>query len=213
MTDRYQASGTVEGQYQPGSNERVLRNKLGITDPAEMDDIELDLLEQLYDVVLGEVENDQVITVEEIFEWHRKWLGNVYEWAGNQRSVNLAKDDFHFASARQIPYCLKELDEKFLSKYTPCFEMDDESLIEAIAVVHVELIIVHPFREGNGRISRLLANVMALQANKPELDYSSWDLDRDKYFSAIQAGMDCNYESMKQLVRQALRDAEQTAFE
>ncbi len=212
MFDRYDPSGTTEGQYQPGSDGLVLLNKLGITDVLEMNDLELDLLEQLYDVVLSEVEIDQVITVADVFEWHRKWLGNVYEWAGKERSVNIGKGDFHFAAAGQIPYLLKELDKKYLSQYTPCDRMGDEQLIEAIAIVQAEFILVHPFREGNGRIARLLANVMTLQANRPELDFSSWDGNRDDYFLAIQAAMDCNYELMKGFVRQALLHGEQSAL-
>ena len=87
--------------------------------------------------------------------------------------------------------------------------MDDEQLIEAIAIVQAEFILIHPFREGNGRIARLLANVMALQSNKPELDFSSWDRNKEDYFLAIQATMGCNYEPMKGFVRQALFHGEQ----
>lgn len=209
MPNRYDTSINPEGQYQPGSNNTVLQNKLGITDVKNMDDVELDLLGQLYEAVFNSVEIDQQITVADIFEWHRKWLANVYEWAGKERSVNMGKGDFHFAAARQIPFLLKELDKKVLSQYTPCNKMADDALVEAIAIVHVEFILVHPFREGNGRIARLLANVMAVQAGKPELDFSSWDADRNNYFLAIQAGMACDYAPMKRYVSQALLDAVQ----
>ena len=209
MSNQYDASGSAEGRYQPGSGGLVLVNKLGITDLQEMNDLELDLLQQLYSAVLSEVEIDQVITVADVFEWHRKWLGNLYEWAGKERSVNVGKGDFHFAAAGQIPYLLKKLDEKYLGQYTPCNRMNDEQLIEAIAIVQAEFILIHPFREGNGRIARLLANVMTLQANKPELDFSSWDRNRDDYFLAIQVAMDRNYEPMKGFVRQALLHGEQ----
>ncbi|HSO81390.1 Fic family protein, partial [Thiocapsa sp.] len=83
-------------------------------------------------------------------------------------------------------------------------------LADAIAVVHVELILIHPFREGNGRISRLLAGVMALQAGWPELDFTSWDANKDAYFAAIQAGLE-NYEPMRMLVKQVLRQTAQQA--
>ena len=209
MSDRYDSSGTEEGQYQPESDGLVLLNKLGITNVQEMNDIELDLLEQLYDVVLSAVDVDQVITVADVFEWHRKWLGNVYGWAGKERSVNISKGEFHFAAAGQVPGLLKKFDKNYLDQYTPCDRMDDEQLIEAIAIVQAEFILIHPFREGNGRIARLLANVMALQANKPELDFSSWDRNRDDYFLAIQAAMDCNYKPMKDFVTQALHHGEQ----
>lgn len=207
MTDRYDASGSIEGQYQPGSNDKVLLNKLGITSSDDMDQAELELLELLYEKVLSNVTVDQTITVADLSEWHRMWLGNVYEWAGQVRSVNMAKDDFQFAVVAQIPRLLAKLDQTYLGVYTPCQGFDEAQLAEAIAIVHVELILVHPFREGNGRLSRLLANVMALQAGWPELDFSFWYKASEDYFSAIRAGMDCDYEPLKILVKQVLHDS------
>ncbi|HHJ19316.1 MAG TPA: cell filamentation protein Fic [Gammaproteobacteria bacterium] len=204
--DRYNTTGNPEARFEPGSNDLVLKNKLGIRDADEMDEIELDLLIQLYDVIPQEVEVDQRITASDLKDWHYRWLGNVYSWAGRFRSVNMGKGAFHFASAAQIDRLMDTLDNEFLSRYTPCVGMTDEQLVEAIAVVHVELILIHPFREGNGRLSRLLANVMAMQAGKPELDFSLWDEEKARYFSAIQAGLD-DYEPMKRLVRQVLPDA------
>ena len=211
MSNRYSTEDNPEAQYEPGSGEQVLRNKLGITAVEDINAVELELLDQLYAAVFDEVGVAQTLTSSAIAEWHRKWLGNVYEWAGLQRSVNMGKGDFYFAAAAQVPRLLRDLDNKYLGKYTPCAGMDDEALIEAIAVVHVEFILIHPFREGNGRLSRLLAEVMALQAGKPELDFSSWDAERDSYFAAIQQGLDCNYEPMKQLVRQVLHESEKGA--
>lgn len=206
MSDRYDTTDNIEAQFEPGSDNRVLANKLGITDPAEMDDIELDLLNTLYDVVINSVQVDQSITVADIREWHRRWLGNVYVWAGRDRSVNMGKEDFQFAASGQIPRLLDQLDKDILSAHTPCADMTEDRLIEAISVVHIELILIHPFREGNGRLSRLLANVMSLQAGWPNPDFTSWDTDKPGYFSAIQAGLD-DYEPMKQLVRQALHES------
>jgi len=212
MTNRYDASGSTEGQYQLGTNDTVLINKLAITNSDEMNQAELELLELLYEEVLSNVVEDQIMTVAELSKWHRMWLGNIYEWAGQERSVNMSKDDFHFATVAQIPRLLEELDKKYLRVYTPCQGFDEDQLAEAIATVHVELILVHPFREGNGRLSRLLANVMALQAGWPELDFSAWDAASEDYFAAIRAGMDCDYEPLKNLVRQVLNDSENAAL-
>lgn len=119
-SDRYQAVG-VQAEWQPGSSEQVLRNKLGITSTAAMNEAELQLL-----------------------------------------------------------------------------------LEEAIAVWHVEFILIHPFREGNGRLSRLLADVMAVQSGYGPLDYSAWDANKTAYFAAIQHGLARNYAPMQQWVRSAL---------
>jgi len=77
-------------------------------------------------------------------------------------------------------------------------------LADAIAQCHVELILIHPFREGSGRLSRLLADVMAVQAGTGPLDYAAWDADKPIYFSAIQRGMDRDYAPMRELVSRAL---------
>lgn len=211
MPDRYNTSGNPEGQFQPGSNDQVLFNKLGIIDPAEMDNIELDLLEQLTDAVLNEVEEDQVITSDNLCEWHHRWLGNVYEWAGRYRSVNMGKGDIKFATANLIPKLMEDFEQKYLAVFTPCKGMENDRLIQALARVHIEYILVHPFREGNGRLSRLLANIMALQAGQPILDFSYMDRNKSDYFAAIQAGLD-NDKSMKEIFRQVLLDTERTSF-
>ena len=210
MTSRYDTTGNVEAQFEPDSNARVLANKLGISDPGEMDDIELDLLEQLHEDLLGSIAADQPITVTDLREWHRRWLGNVYIWAGRFRTVNMSKDNFPFAASGRIPKLMEHMDREIFPAHTPCSEMSENRLVKAIAVVHVELILIHPFREGNGRLSRLLANVMALQADRPALDYTRWDENRIDYFAAIQAGL-TDYEPMKRLVRQALREKARTA--
>jgi cell filamentation protein len=210
MTDRYDTSHSTEGQFQAGSNNQVLLNKLGITDSFEIESIELSLLDQLTDSVINNVSEDQAIRATDLCEWHRRWLGNVYVWAGQFRSVNMGKGDFHFAAAHLIPKLMQIFEHKFLSIYTPCNGMNDKQLIEAIAVVHIELILIHPFREGNGRLSRLLANVMALQAGQQMLDFSYLDVNKSNYFSAVQAGLD-NVEPMKSIFTQVLRETQQNA--
>ena len=66
----------------------------------------VDLLHQLYEDVTNSVQVDQPINVTDIREWHRRWLGNVYVWAGRDRSVNLGKEGFQFAASGQVPAAL-----------------------------------------------------------------------------------------------------------
>ena len=202
MTDRYDV-GISQGAYEPGSHDQVLRNKLGLTDADEMAEVELLLLEKLYEAVLVEALPDRTLNVTDLQTWHRRWLGNVYAWAGEQRSVNMGKGDFQFAAAAQIPRLLTMFERDCLARFTPCHEFGDAELIDAIAVTHVEFILIHPFRGGNGRLSRLLADVMAVQAGHEPLDYSAWDADKSEYFSAIHAGMAGDYVPMNRLVAMA----------
>ncbi|ODS22328.1 hypothetical protein AB835_14800 [Candidatus Endobugula sertula] len=210
MTDRYDTSSNPEGQYQPGSNNTVLSNKLGVTDTDEMDNLEFDLLRKAQADILDIVQIDQQLSSQDLCGWHQRWLGSVYEWAGGYRSVNMEKDGFIFAASYLIPKLMDDFDKQYLSCYTPCSELSDQALIEALAVCHVEFIIIHPFREGNGRLGRLLAMIMALQANKPSLNFDYMVKYKKDYILAIHAGHGGNYEPMKQVFEQVLKASEQT---
>lgn len=161
--DRYETSHLFEDQYEPGSNGMVLRNKNGITDPVQMGEAETNALWRTQNTLLGEVSSDQTITVEDICAMHRRWLKSIYPWAGQLRAVNISKGGFDFAQARFIPALMDEFERKQMRRYTPCRFEDRDEVALALAEVHVELMLIHPFREGNGRLGRMLATLMALQ--------------------------------------------------
>lgn len=193
MSNRYDVTGNPETEYQPGSNNRVLLNKLGVVDPDEMDDIELTLLDSTQTRLLDEIELDQRLTSEDLCNWHKAWLEAVYPRAGHYRSVNMQKDDYPFAAANFIPKLMADFDKRFLAVHTPCDGMDEARLVDALGICHIEFIVIHPFREGNGRLSRVLATVMALQAGMPPLDFSWMAEHKREYFAAIEHGHAGNY--------------------
>lgn len=201
MSDRYTTG--LEGEFQPGSNETVLANKIGITNAERMNAVELDLLEQLYHAIFLDDFPDRRLALADLKTWHRRWLSNIYHWAGHERSVNMGKAGFQFATAAQIPHLLTLFERDCLQQWTPCCLAGD-ALTHALAVTHVELILIHPFREGNGRLSRLLADVMAVQAGIRPLDYSSWEQNKPAYIDAIHAGVGRDYAPMQTLIESAL---------
>ncbi|MGH7794148.1 MAG: Fic/DOC family protein [Candidatus Binatia bacterium] len=137
---------------------------------------------------------------------HATWLGKVYVWAGKYRSVNLAKGDFPFAAAREVPRLMMEFERGPLKQFTPCQFPSHAEVAMALAVVHTEFILIHPFREGNGRIGRLLAVLMALQAGLPPLDFGGIrGRKRLEYFAAVREGMDRNYKPMGKVFSDVIR--------
>lgn len=207
MSDRYDLSRQAEGQFQPGSDGKVLKNCLGITDPPQMEALEFDLLDALEHQLFQEIATDQVITARDLCAWHRRWLGSVYEWAGDYRTVNMAKGDFLFAAGHLIPSLMQKFDIGFLSQLTACEGMDDETLCGALATCHVELIIIHPFREGNGRLARVLPTVMALQAGAPLLDFGEMERHKARYIEAIHLGHAGDYEPMRRIFSASLENS------
>jgi cell filamentation protein len=137
-------------------------------------------------------------TVKEICNIHQLWLGDLYSWAGKYRQVNMCKDAFPFAAAYLIPNLMMTFEKNCLDQFTPCsFDTLDET-INALAITHTELVLIHPFREGNGRLSRILSSLMALQAGLPLLTFAGiTGKAKQNYFLAVQAGLDKNYEPMK----------------
>jgi len=100
---RYETSGLVEGQYQPGSRGRVLRNLLGITRKREMNRTELEEQLRAMAELVDRYDLNHRFTADDIRGIHHVWLGAVFAWAGEYRKVNLVKDEFPFAAANQIP--------------------------------------------------------------------------------------------------------------
>ena len=99
----------------------------------------------------------------------------------------MQKDGFPFAVANQVPRLMHALEREILQKFTPCRFGNADEQAHAMGVVHAELILIHPFREGNGRCARLLATLMAYQANLPTLDFSGIrGAEKRRYIAAIQ---------------------------
>ena len=204
MAKKYEVNSS-EGEFQAGSDSKVLKNLLGITTEAEINEVESLLLVQLYQYLFDDTQPQlSSLTIADINEWHRKWLGNIYGWAGTARSVNMRKGSFDFAAARQIPSLLGIFEKSLLSRFDDLSNTSEESLIRFLAKVHVEFILIHPFREGNGRIARLLLDVIADRAGFALLSYDLWDENKAFYFKAIQAGVAGDYQHMERLIGDVL---------
>lgn len=206
MGTRYDTDHLTEAQFEPGSRGRVLKNLPGIRGKREMDALEATKLVDVTDWTIRHVSADQRFAAADICRWHKQWLGEVYEWAGEYRQVNIGKGGFMFAVAAQVPRLMREFERKELVRFTPCAFDNPDAVLEALAVTHCELVLIHPFREGNGRLSRLLSQLMALQAGLPLLNFSTIKgKQREKYFAAVRAGTGRDYALMIEIFRRVVR--------
>lgn len=203
--DRYDVAGLTEGQLEPDSDGEVLKNLLGIKSSAEMDVAEASALVKTMDSLVRLYDEAHRFTASEICEFHRLWLGDIYVWAGKYRQVNVSKGDFMFAAAKRVPALMVEFERDVLVRCTPCNSMVRDEVVRALAETHVELVLIHPFREGNGRIARVLSTLMALQAGLPLLDFSAIaDEKKESYFAAVRAGLDRNYRPMEKIFAEVI---------
>ena len=196
QVDRYSAQG-VEAEFEPGSRGRVLRNLQGVRSVREMARLESERLLAATQRLIDETEVEQRFRAEDIRRMHRLWLGELYAWAGEYRQVNIGKDGFMFAAAHLVPGLMQELERGPLRDYTPCRFAAAEEQAHALAVVHAELILIHPFREGNGRCARLLATLMGLQAGLPVLNFGGIrGEEKKRYIGAVHAAVGRDYTPM-----------------
>src|SRR5437016_5859524 len=118
LKGRYSTYGTVEGEFEPRSNNRVLKNLLGVKSKHEMDVVESAAYDEITSHALDSFAKDHQFTAQDICKLHQRWFGKVYSWAGEYRSVNMSKGDFQFASAHLIPKLMHEFEKDVLRKYT-----------------------------------------------------------------------------------------------
>ena len=89
---------------------------------------------------------------------------------------------------------------RYAGKWRLCGEV-----VKALAEAHKELLLIHPFRDGNGRVARLLSTLMVLQAGLPLLDFNLIsEYKKQEYITAVQAGLDRNYRPMEALFSQII---------
>jgi len=198
--DRYDTAGLPEDQYEPGSDGTVLKNLLGITSKEELERVEEARFELVMEEAAALFDADHRFTTRDLLWLHKSWLDGVFTWAGTYRSVNIGKGGFMFAAAAHVPELMRQFESQQLARLTPCRFDSTEEVAAALAEVHVELVLIHPFREGNGRVARLLSVLMALQAGLPPLDFSEIQGEkREEYFAAVRAGMDRDYQPMAKI--------------
>jgi len=118
--DRYDVSDLPEAQLEPGSNGLVLKNLLGITSKHIMDEVEARALEQAMDILVRAYGETHRFTSTVLCDCHRTWFGEIYEWAGHYRRVNVSKDGFLFAAAAQVPALMDQFERDVLRRCTPC---------------------------------------------------------------------------------------------
>jgi cell filamentation protein len=175
----------------------VLRNLQNIHLKTEMDRAEADALVAVEERYFGIITDETVFTAELICQMHCDWLGELYAWAGRYRTVEMQKGKFRWPPAFRVPQNMAWLEDELLKKFTPCKSAPLDEVAVQVAAVHAELLLVHPFREGNGRLARWLADLMFLQAGypMPRYDFSGkGSVKRRKdYLDAVIAGYGQDY--------------------
>jgi cell filamentation protein len=187
--------------HTPKSEDEILPNKLGLTNPREIAE------EEYRGFLRAEIKFESELDDINQFNWelissiHKTAFNHLYEFAGELRLVNLSKGGFMFPAARFLPSAVEKFEEEFLNLLPDSFE-NYEELIEHVAPPHSELLFIHPFREGNGRTARLFADLIALKSGFDRFNFEKiTEKNMPEYIASVQAAADKNYKPMIKLFR------------
>lgn len=166
----------------------TLENKLDITDSTELARMEEKISKkkavELFEN--GYLDNYEVGTFQMLAAIHRYLFGDIYEFAGKVRTVNVAKGNFRFAPVMYLQAAIENIEKM------------PQSTFEEIIEKYVEMNIAHPFREGNGRSTRIWLDLIW----KKELNMV---IDKEDYLLAMERSPIKDIE-IKYILKQALTD-------
>lgn len=172
----------------------MLENKLGITDSAtlarEEERISKKKAKELFESgKLLELEAGTFAALQAI---HRYLFEDIYDFAGQIRTVNLAKGNFRFAPVMYLEAALENIDNM------------PKSTFDEIVEKYVEMNVAHPFREGNGRSTRIWLDLLLKAELNQVIDWSK--VEKEDYLLAMERSPIRDIE-IKHVLRAALTDA------
>ena len=171
----------------------MLDNKLGITNQVELAKVEEKISKQkarqLFDT--GDIDQVNIGTFEGLTFIHAFLFGEIYHFAGKIREVNIAKGNFRFASVMYLGASLNHIDSM------------PQSNVDEIIEKYVEMNIAHPFREGNGRATRIWLDLILKKEIRKVIDWNQ--VDKEEYLSAMERSPVKDVE-IKVLLKSALTD-------
>ena len=169
----------------------ILGNKLNITDQAELareeERISKTRAKEMFEI--GYLNTLEPGTFETLKKIHKFLFEEIYEFAGNLRKVNIAKGNFRFTPIAYLDESIKNIEKMPQSTY--------EEIIEK----YVEMNIAHPFREGNGRSTRIWLDLILKKELNLVVDWSK--VDKTDYLLAMERSPIKDTE-IKELLKQNL---------
>lgn len=152
----------------------VMKNKLGITDSAELarEEERISKKKALELFESGKLDKLQHGTFKALSEIHKALFSEIYEFAGEIRTVNIAKGNFRFAPVMYLKNALDNI------------EAMPQSDFDEIIEKYVEMNIAHPFREGNGRSMRIWLDLILKKEIGMVIDWS--EVYKDDYLLAME---------------------------
>ncbi len=199
--------------YLPGTD--IPKNRLGITEPELLHEVEESLLQQAYQVFIVECEPGTRFDEAYFKSLQQRTFETLYDWAGVYRTVDMSKGGSLFCRAAYLEQESKRIFSQLEEEgYLQQANWPPEKFAERLAYYQSELIALHPFYELNGRITRLFFDLIAVANGYAPIDYSK-ALHGQPMNDYIQASLACvqqaNHQKLYQIILQGLNRLDASA--
>lgn len=177
-------------------------NLLGLTDNTLINEYEAKGIARA-ELFIFELEINTIITVSLILKIHKIAFGELYDWAGRWRNTSVAVGQIEPPLPHRIPNLVSQFVENLNFKSVNAQTREEH--IDCLIYAHYEFILIHPFNDGNGRIGRILMNLIALKFGYQPLKlYYRKGKSRTIYIEAMREADKGNFKQLMDLIGKEL---------
>lgn len=155
---------------------------------------------ELYNHLVENFDISKSFGFKTIQKWHIEVFKPIYPFAGDIRTVEMGKGQGNETWVWQLNFlkAIPDLDI-FIKKVSSKKYQDIDILTEDLSKIICDFLFIHPFREGNGRISRLICDILLAKNGFPMIGLSL--KSGDNYIERVHFGYECNYRPMQELLK------------
>ncbi len=179
-------------------------NKLGLSDPAEINALEALGLAEAHVFALNELPLEADLDMPTVLRLHQIAFGRLYHWAGKYRTTTPLVGQLTLPTPGELPMRMYQLLNN--TNFQIVQAQSTKDAVALLAAFHHEFVRIHPFTNGNGRIARLLTNLVAYKLGYADVQlYASAGAQRKRYIEALREADAHDFQPLETLIRESLK--------
>lgn len=165
---------------------------------------DLKLLE-LYSYLVDNFDISKSFGFNTVKKWHKEVFSSIYPFAGELRTINMSKGTKDEAWVWRVEFLkgIPELNE-LINEITKQRYENIDNITHDLSKLISDFLFIHPFREGNGRISRVICDIILAKNGFPMIGLNL--KKEDNYIQRVHSGYNCDYEPMKELLKMKIEE-------
>lgn len=204
----------MSASTKPKSATSYKDTSFGIIPRSKVVELEKEGVKKALEYVIKLSEQKTTITPEVILDIHKEGFAFIFpKWVGKYRTIEVTVGDYTPPFPYQVPEMIKNLTDDLDERLNnlPSVDKQEEFLTEVISLLawfQNRFVWIHPFNDYNGRVGRLLTNLLALNLGLPLFEITAdSEIDRKKYIDAMKLADKQDYSKLEELISKSLQES------